>query len=184
MKILQTRKFSSRSTTFTWQEVEYPTAPVFGAWDQVIGIDPGNKNMGLCVLRNTHLNIQCYEICFPSERMAVSRVVQIRLAMMTIFAEQDVKDDVNTLVCIEGSSFGSRYRNTELAEARITAAVYCLDNLQLTQNQFEFISPLKVRKLVFGSAKIRAEDTWKDMKPDAASSLAVAIAGLMLRQEK
>lgn len=182
MKILQTKIFSSRSTKFTWQEVEYPVAPVFGEWDQVIGIDPGNKNMGLSILKAQSYNIDCYEICFPSERMAVPRVVQIRLAMMTIFFSQTVRDDINTLICIEGSSFGSRYRNTELAEARITAAVYCLDNLELTQNQFEFISPLKIRKLVFGSAKIKAEDTWKELKPDAASSLAVAIAGLMLRQ--
>ena len=137
--------------------------------------------MGVTVLRKPSLIAHCYEIVLPSERMAIPRIVQIRLAMQEVFYREELQGDINTLICVEGSSFGSRFRNTELAEARITAAVYCLDNLELTQNQFEFISPLKVRKTVFGSAKIRAEESWPEMKPDAASSLAVAIAGLMLR---
>lgn len=183
MKILTTNKFSSRSTNFVHQEVEWPVAPMWGEWDQVIGIDPGNKNMGISIARAQSYSIHCYEIMMPSDRMAIDRVCMIRLAMQEIFYRESLPDESLTLVCLEGSSFGSRYRNTELAEARITAACYCLDNLELTQNQFEFISPLKVRKLVFGNAKFRAEDQWEDMKPDAASSLAVAIAGLMLRQD-
>jgi Holliday junction resolvasome RuvABC endonuclease subunit len=184
MKIFNSLKFNSHDTDFTYQEVEWPKELRWGKWEQVISIDPGNKNMGLCILQNMTSIIRCYEICLPSERRPIQRLVQTRLAMQTIFNAPDmIIENLNTLVCVEGSSFGSRFRNTELAEARITAAAYCLDNLQLTQNQFEFISPLKVRKLVFGSAKLRAEEQWPELKPDAASSVAVAIAGLMLRQE-
>jgi Holliday junction resolvasome RuvABC endonuclease subunit len=180
MKILTTEKFSSRSTKFVYQEVEHPI--VFGDNNIVIGIDPGNKNMGVSVLRKPSLIAHCYEIVMPSERMAIPRIVQVRLAMMDVFYREELYSYTPVdLVVVEGSSFGSFYRNTELAEARIAAACHCLDNLKLTQNQFEFVAPLKVRKLVFGNAKTRAENEWEDMQPDAASSLAVAIAGLMIR---
>lgn len=177
------KKYELRNTKFIQYNVDIPPQHS-DWWDMVIGIDPGNKNMGLTILSNHIVFVQCYEVTFPSERMVISRLIQIRLALSDIMCSiQQSRFHYKMLVVTEGSSYGSRYRNTELAEARIVAVEWFLDNFDLSAKDFRIIPPQSVRKIVFGSAKIRAEDEWPSLAGDAASSLAVAIAGLRITNE-
>lgn len=174
------KKLSYHSTKIIQYDLTVPiSAPK--RLDVVFGIDPGNTHMGLTVLPVSIVQpTKCFEITFPSERMAISRVTQIRLALCDIISLTGQWDGFNILVSVEGSAYSMPYRNTELAEARITAATWFLDNYQLNQSNFIFIPPLTVRKNVFGDGKIKAENTWPQLKGDAASSLAIALAGLAL----
>lgn len=152
-------------------------------WDIVIGIDPGDKNMGLTILPTHASNqVQCFEISFPSERLAIPRLVQIRLALLDIMSPiLHSRAHYRMMIALEGSAYSRRYRNTELAEARIVAAEWFMDNFDLTADDFIIITPQSIRKTVFGSAKIKAETQWPQLKGDAASSLAIALAGLTLK---
>lgn len=177
------KKYSLRNTKFTEYEIRYPYQWPDKPWDMIIGIDPGNKNMGLTALPVVGQTlIKSYEICFPSERFAISRLVQIRLAISDImYGTLHSRAHYKMLIALEGSAYSMPYRNTELAEARITAAAWFMDNFQLTQDSFVFLTPQTVRKTVFGNGKIKAETLWPQLKGDAASSLAIALAGLELK---
>lgn len=172
-------KYQFRNTKIIQQQVARPEC-TFGGFNVVFGIDPGNRHMGLTILQSNFFNAQCFEITFPTERLVIPRATQIRLALSDIIFMSENWLYQNILVAIEGSSFASAFRNTELAEARLTAALWFKDNLTVNDGQFIFIPPLTVRKQIFGSGKIKAEQSWPDLKPDAASSLAVALAGLKL----
>lgn len=177
------KKFSLRNTKFIQYNIDIPYQADC-QWDMVIGVDPGNKNMGLTILpTNLHRTdfVRCFEIMFPSERLAITRLTQIRLALSDVMlSTRQIRAYYKMLVAIEGSAYSMPYRNTELAEARITAAAWFMDNFQLTENNFIFLTPQAVRKAVFESGKIKAETQWPQLKGDAASSLAIALAGLAL----
>lgn len=150
-------------------------------YDVVFGIDPGNKNMGLTILPTSPISHpRCYEIVYPSERSAILRLQSIKTALNDIM---NYWGECNMLVSVEASAYSMRYRNTELAEARIIAAEWFLDEYKLTATNFVFPTPQAIRKAVFGSAKIKAEIQWPQLKGDAASSLAVALAGLQIANE-
>lgn len=180
MHIESQQKYQFRNTKIIQQQVVRPDC-VFGRFNVVFGIDPGNRHMGLTILQNNFFNAQCFEITFPTERLVIPRAIQIRLALSDIIFLSESWSEKDVLVAVEGSSFSSAFRNTELAEARLTAALWFKDNLTVNDGQFIFIPPLTVRKQIFGSGKIRAEQSWPELKPDAASSLAVALAGLKLQ---
>lgn len=179
MIINQQQKYHLHNIKFTAFRFEQPDC-VFGNYEVVFGIDPGGRYMGLTILERTYHLATSYEIEFPSERLVIPRATQIRLALSDIIFLGESWKAENILVAVEGSSFASPYRNTELAEARLTAALWFKDKLEVEEGNFVFIPPLTVRKYIFGNAKIRAEEQWPELKPDAASSLAIALAGLKL----
>ena len=150
-------------------------------FDWIIGIDPGNAKLGLTFLDYHSEEAECYEIKFMSERHAIQRVSQIRSVIADIIANQTLcRFSGNILVAVEGSAFSMPYRNTELAEARIVEALWFVDHYYLPPENCVFVQPNSMRKQVFGNGKLRAEEQWPELEPDAASSLAVAIAGVKL----
>ena len=150
-------------------------------FDLVVGIDPGNAKLGLTFLNYHSEESECYEIKFTSERLAVQRAAQIRTTISdTVFNQTLCNFSGNLLIAVEGSAFSMPYRNTELAEARIVEALWFVDNFHIPPENCVFIQPNTMRKQVFGNGKLRAEEQWPELEPDAASSLAVAIAGIKM----
>ena len=185
MKILSQNTWKNRGVKVTHQVIDLEdcdlqiTSPKF---DTKIGIDPGTTNVGIAVISD---GIDCFELTFPSERLAIPRVVRIRLALTDlVYGYQPLWDKLsqsrNMLVSVEASAYSMRFRNTELAEGRITQAMWFVDNFHLSPEQCIFLTPQAVRKSVFGNGKTKAETVWPEIKPDAASALAVALAGLKL----
>src|SRR3990167_2118849 len=143
-------------------------------FETIIGIDPGNTNLGITILQYKTNETDCFELTFPSERLAISRVTQIRLALADLFFGHYLIDHSfsnKILVSVESSAFSMPFRNTELAEARITEAMWFVDTFEIPPENCRFIPPNTIRKQVFGNGKLRAEDQWPELKPDAASSL-------------
>ena len=78
----------------------------------------------------------------------------------------------HTFAIVEGPSFGSPGRQADLAMAR-AAGLLALNYWGL---QIKIVAPKSIRKSVFGSGLVRAEDVWREVAPDAASAIACAIA--------
>jgi hypothetical protein len=66
---------------------------------------------------------------------------------------------------IEGSSFGDNFRQVELAEVRSSLAWWLMFN---EIGDVQSIPPLSIRKTVFGSAKLKAQDVWDTEIPNDA----------------
>jgi hypothetical protein len=181
MQILNQNKLNNRGVKIVHQQVDFFVDPQI-KFKTVIGIDPGTAKLGVTLISFDVKQIHLHEFTFPSERLAIPRAVRIRLALTDVFYMDPMFSFMITpfLVAVEGSSFGSVYRNTELAESRITEAMWFMDQFRVEPENCVFIPPLTIRKQVFGNGKLRAEEQWPELEPDAASSLAVAIAGLKL----
>lgn len=135
----------------------------------VIGFDPGTTHVGIATVWRNVLHI--YEVKIERDPDPVKRI----LLTQAILSDCCRMFDYAPIMIIEGSSFGSNYRQTELAEVRASAVLWAVSH----KIQPRIIPPLTIRKTVFGSAKIKAEETWKDFPPNAASALACAYYGLM-----
>ncbi len=185
MKILSQNTWKSRGVKFTHQAVELGDCDLqiaLSKSDVKIGIDPGTTNVGIAVISD---GIDCFELTFPSERLAIPRALTIRLGLTDlVYGYQPLWDKlsvaVDILVAVEASAYSMRFRNTELAEGRITQSMWFVDNFNLPPEQCIFLTPQAIRKSVFGNGKTKAEAVWSEIKPDAASALAVALAGLKL----
>ena len=150
-----------------------------------IGIDPGSRNMGLTILSDTVS--MSFEIKYPPEKDAVKRILKIytttKLCFYYVF-DKGIKQKICAV--IEGSSFGDPYGQSTLADARTAAflSIYEIADREHYDCQAKYIPPQSIRKQVFGSAKIKGEEVWKDqLPPDAASSLVCAICAAFQSQQ-
>jgi Holliday junction resolvasome RuvABC endonuclease subunit len=150
-----------------------------------VGIDPGSRNMGLTILSDTVS--MSFEIKYPPEKDAVKRILKIytttKLCFYYVF-DKGIKQKICAV--IEGSSFGDPYGQATLADARTAAflSIYEIANREHYDCQAKYIPPQSIRKQVFGSAKIKGEEVWKDqLPPDAASSLVCAICAAFQSQQ-
>jgi len=133
-----------------------------------IGIDPGTKKLGIAALDEKAYLFQI-EIDRPSD--PVVRMIAIR----EILSYCVNWHEYNTMLCIEGASYGSRYREAELSEVRATAVWWGL------RYGFDVVikPPKSIRKVVLGSGKLKPQDVWSNLPPDAANALACAYYPLM-----
>jgi len=135
----------------------------------VFGFDPGTVHVGIATIWKNVVHI--YEVTQARSKDPVERV----LMAQDILSECCRMFDFSPIMIIEGSSFGSNFRNTELAEVRASSILWAVTHGVKPR----VIPPLSIRKVVFGTAKIKAEETWTDIPPNAASALACAYYGLM-----
>jgi len=144
-----------------------------------IGVDPGTVNLGIASLDGYAdiSTIILYQISMERDPLQINRIINARNLMIDLF------DNWNNLyrLIIEGSNFAG-YRQTELAEIRTAIALWGYD---VYRTKAEFVPPRSVRKLVFGTAKVRAHEYWENLKqwPDAAAALSIAYYG-MIKEEK
>jgi Holliday junction resolvasome RuvABC endonuclease subunit len=153
-----------------------------------IGIDPGSRNMGMSILSDTMS--MSFEITYPPEKDAVKRILKVytttKLCFQYVFYEGIRFPPLSISAVIEGSSFGDKYGQATLADARTAAfmSIYEIANREHYDCQAKYIPPQSIRKQVFGSAKIKGEEVWKDqLPPDAASSLVCAICAVFQSQQ-
>lgn len=144
----------------------------------IVGIDPGNHKMGITIMPTDVPLIICGEINMTPERDPAKRppmIYEVVYRFLTYYREEPEYHFGRGL--IEGASFGDKFRQVELAEAR-TAALMALDDLV---KDIQILPPLSIRKQVFGNGKIRGEDMWKYLlPPNAASSLVCALCAANL----
>jgi hypothetical protein len=140
--------------------------------DGIMGIDPGNK-MGITCIYNNHIEdrIICVEAITTTIKHPMERSNRVRRIV-----EEYCPGGLFSAF-VENSAFGARYGQTVLAENRLSAMIALQD---MGASSITFAAPTSIRKVVFGSSKIKAESLWKEIPPDAASSLAIAVYGLLI----
>lgn len=127
------------------------------------GLDPGTTKMGLAYIWKSFGYI--YEVEIVRDDNPVNRI----LLAQDILSHCFTLFDYAPLMVIEGSSFNG-YRQTELAEIRASAVLWAVKHGIKPM----IVPPMSIRKQVFGSATIKAEEVWANYPPDAASALACA----------
>jgi len=172
LKILKIcEKFNSILGTFQRFEFDLEAPYHRHGADIYIGIDPGSRHMGLTILKSDGLG-ETYEIELPTQPDALSKMHVVRKMMEWILDKELGLITQPIYAVIEGSGYSMPFGQTELAEAR-AVAMLTLDSYGIKVN---VIPPTSIRKKVFGSAKIHAEDLWKELiPPNAASSIACAM---------
>ena len=77
---------------------------------------------------------------------------------------------------IEGASYGSAYRQAELAEVRALSAHWFFTHL----SKVKVLAPNSIRKIVFDNGKTKAQEIWECNIPnDALAALSCAYAALL-----
>lgn len=161
MEVISRMKFDHKLYIVEDIKIE-PPFPITS--DHVLfGVDPGTTKFGLAYLWRSVCHI--YEIMVIRKDDPVERI----LLTQDILSECFHTFDYAPLMTIEGSSFNG-YRQTELAEVRASTVLWAVAH----GIKPRIVPPTSIRKMVFGTAKTKAEDLWNDLPPDAASALACA----------
>lgn len=140
---------------------------------QFFGIDPGTTNLGLAEINANYTTEYCYLYQIKMGRMnLIDRLQQmsvIHSACLNSFSHGKM------FAVIEGASYGSAYRQAELAEVRALSAHWFYTHLA----KIKVLAPSSIRKIVFGNGKTKAQDIWSSKPPipnDALAALSCAYA--------
>ena len=131
-----------------------------------IGVDPGTVHLGICVLWETQVTL--YQVTITRNDDPIQRIQD---------AQKVMTDCVHAYpylatVCIEGASFGDKYRQVELAEQRASIALWGLHR----NFEVKIVPPNTIRKKVFGNAKVKAHEVWDNLPQDCAAALSCALS--------
>jgi Holliday junction resolvasome RuvABC endonuclease subunit len=145
-----------------------------------IGIDPGTVNLGIAVLSQNGVG-WLYQYKLVRNTNAVSRIETAYSIGRSAFSGWNGK------AVIEGASYGSNFRQVELAEQR--AAIVLGMKAGKGFDTVSIVAPLMIRKAVFGSGKVKGEHYWEDVlgkqMTHMGAALACAFYGITLvEQEK
>ena len=131
-----------------------------------IGVDPGVTNIGLAEIYPDLEHVALYKIEIPRSKDAMKRMVIIQSALHhCLYPVRSFR------ATIEGASFGAKYRQVELAEARAAIALW----LNSKGAQVKIVPPNTIRKQVFGNGKIK--NPWDNLNDDVAAALGAAYYG-------
>ena len=135
--------------------IEYPQ-PIH-TFFPLLGFDPGTVNLGIAKTLQDEA-IDLYELTLERNKDAALRIMEIYFLM------NDLKFDMNqSIVVIEGASYGNQFRQVELAEMRAAITIW---SRQRGARKVSIIPPNSLRKEVFGKATITAHDYWDDTEID------------------
>lgn len=133
-----------------------------------MGIDPGTRNLGIAVLHTCNGNPECilFQVMMERSDDPITRTVGVGKLLSRC---------VNWFcfpmyACIEGASFGDRYRQVELAEVRAASMIWC----DTHEFKTKVVPPLTIRKEIFGNARTKAREIWTGIPPDCADALGCA----------
>jgi len=162
-----------------WAEVEMfymSIAPRFSNMQFGIGVDPGQRHMGLAVLAQDQA--VAWQITWkdmPGRAFRASIIMHTIRYLIGKVRREAVRYDG----LIEDAAGNARFGQAQLAEAR-TAAMIAVQESPLIR-KLEVMPPMTWRKQLFGHGHIRAEEVWKDKLPgDAATAVALALLAAKL----
>jgi Holliday junction resolvasome RuvABC endonuclease subunit len=150
---------------------------------QFIGIDPGTVNLGVARLDvPTVKNEVYYANLYQIKLIERGKTVLERINSVLEVLEYIGFPEFNKSVVIEGSAYGEQFRQVELAEIR-AGMILWFDSRNAA---CQIIAPNSIRKHVFGSAKVHADEYWECLAkyPDAAAALSCALCPLTIIDEE
>lgn len=165
--------------------IPYNTSKTF------IGYDPGTIHSGFAVLYPNN-TVRIYQVSSERDANPINRMLLVR----KIWRSMQLPLPFYFTTVIEGASYSSNYRQVELAEVRTAFAVelakWDTKLVDYDGSNINIISPLSIRKTVFGNAKTKAHEVWTNLYdintleiidpkkyPDALAALSCAYYGVM-----
>lgn len=136
---------------------------------KVLGFDPGTTRLGIAYI--THYYCVAYELEWERGNTTNQRIWQLNQQL------EDFKYLHPFKIIVEGASYADKYRQVELQDIR--AGIVCWD-MEAT----EVVPPNTIRKVVFGSAKIKNPWTEQGIPDNAAAALACSLYPIMLEKGK
>ena len=149
----------------SYYKIESPIQPK--DFSMHLGFDPGSTHLGIAVVDATLgiPEVKLWQIDMERNKDAVERMRSIQYILSDLITWSYYN---NMVACIEGASYGDRYRQVELAEIRASAALWCLQK----GYKVSIVPPNTIRKAVFGNGKTKAQDVWTNIPADVANALA------------
>lgn len=145
----------------------------------LVGIDPGTVNLGIAILDIPTIDNFVYQAQLHQIRFA-QRAID---AMGRLKAVQEMLNYLNIpkfkkSVYIEGASYADKYRQVEMEDVRAASLLW----FDQHNSCCDVVAPNTIRKNVFGNAKIKAHEYWKELSkyPDAAAALSCALSNVIL----
>lgn len=131
-----------------------------------MGFDTGTTHVGFAIIDPCQDTAVLHEISLNRVKDPMKRINAIQF----ILSDCEICFPASYDVIIEGSAFSKTYRQTELAEIRTSAALW----FKRYGGRCRFISPMTIRKQVFGKGTLKAHDVWTGIEPNALAALACA----------
>jgi len=133
-----------------------------------VGIDPGSRHWGLSIL-TPQQECLLFELEFVRGKDTNTRLYQLHQWLKGFNYLQSQEHSLK--VVVEGASYADRYRQVELQDIRAGAVFW--------YSKTEIVPPNTIRKIVFGSGKIK--NPWKEIGiPDnAAAALACGLYAVL-----
>lgn len=134
-----------------------------------VGFDPGTVHMGIAVTCSS--DIYLYQVEMIRMKDTIRRILAVQHLLDILYGSLGVCDPYMSAV-IEGSAFSEHFRQTELAECRTGIALWLIGKRH-KESDVNIVNPLTIRKVVFGSAKLKAHDYWdnSEIPNDALAAL-------------
>ena len=137
-----------------------------------IGVDPGTVHLGLAGHFPDDDHLVLWEITMDRQDTTKKRI-DLMLDILNYFVASEQLD----YITIEGAGYmSSQYRQVELEDIRC-ATIFFSDFCYSYSPKLEIVPPNSIRKIVFGSAKIK--NTWEGIPDNAAAALACALYPIM-----
>lgn len=136
-------------------------------YDRVIlGVDPGTKNLGLAFIQDNTAKIYEIELVKRDTSAHIIYGVWNLLDAFKIYPE---------LTIIEGASYNESFGQVDLETVRSAVVGWFIMRNYWNALTVKVVPPLTIRKIAFGSAKIK--NPWDNLPDHAAAALGCALYG-------
>jgi hypothetical protein len=175
MNLAELNWLQHKELTQEWQgmKIKHACAEyVFPNLKPAVGVDPG-KNWGLSTLSpypNEQLGgmmLNTWWGTFPTQEHDYDYFQVV----MEFIDEWFPKKHPAKIALTEGAAYGAQYKQPMLEDIRLGF----LMAFRTLGMEVDYVSPLKSRKAVFGSGKIKASDTWLSIGGNGADSGAICL---------
>lgn len=142
-------------------------APHPGLYD-AFGFDPGTTNLGIAYQCGSWADL--FQITIERSKDPIERMDDVGF-LLWYLCVPNIEKKSRVQVVIEGAGYeSSRYRQVELAEVRTTIALWFRTR---KAKSILLPAPNTLRKVVFGSGKIKAHEYWdnSEIPNDALTAL-------------
>lgn len=131
-----------------------------------LGVDPGHINMAVAVVKEQRAWL--YEITLPAVDDSVERIMLSTHAIQYVLMLVPKPD----AACVEGAAFLAPAGQIPLDENRVSATIALLS---ASVWPVTITPPKRIRAEVFLDGRLRSQEIWPDLPPNAGSALGCAL---------
>lgn len=139
----------------------------------LVGVDPGSRNMGVAILAPPDIGY-LFQVKLKQNDEAFERIVATMDTVIDLLALRPKTRPGNRFLwgIVEQAAYGALYGQATLAEVRTAAAVGLF---YAGTTNIKMVTPAEIRKVIYGDGRLRSQELWSDLRPDAGSALGCAL---------